>query len=933
MTGPPEDPAPGIERVVDAISEGARVEWEAEMAARPEDAETLEALRLIDEVARAQRAASGVAAASPGAPVPERSWGNLVLRGRIGAGSYGEVFRAFDPGLQREVALKLWSAAARPGVTEELLVEARALARVRHPNVLLVHGADVHDGRVGMWTELLEGATIEHLLATFGPCTWREAALYGIDLCRALVAMHAIGLVHGDVKAANVMRERGGRVVLMDFGSASIVAGDAARDVQGTPLATAPEVLRGEPATVASDLYSLGVLLFRQVAGRYPVEAGSLEELRAKLAGRPAPSLREVRPDVPLEFARVIDRALERDPAKRPASAAAMERLLAEALSADWGQALPPAPPAAEGPRPVGFGRPALAWGVALAALAVVAVSVAAIAWFGRGPGPGAARPMQFTVKLPLGEHLRKYANVAISPDGRVIAFASLDTLGRQALWVRRFDALESVRIPGTEGATYPFWSPDSRDIGFFTETHLKRVGLGGDSVRIVCEAELGRGGTWNRRGTIVFAASTQGPLLRVAAEGGTPIPVTALAPGGTEASHRWPWFLPDGERFLYVRTPAKQGTYGLYVGSLRSERRVYVGEVESGAAYTSGLLVYLLNRTMEARPFDARTLRWSGDPVPLSDIPGTGGSLAEPHASVSANGTLVYTLVPARESRLEWVDVRTGVATSLAVGPYFDPALSPDGRRVAVERVEGTGHSNIWMVDALTGAAERWSAGDGLQRKPVWSPDGDSLVYTTNRSGSYEFFVRATNGSLAERRLFAPPRALLMWVNDWRRGGLLTFDRYEPGTGYNVYEMRRGTPVPVASSAASEMRGALSPDARWLAYDSDASGRFQIHVVDRRTSERYVLPGEGGIEPCWARESGRLFYATPAGEFFEATPLPGRPPTEWPSRRLFRTGIVSGFDVDARGERVLCCVRVESTRPAEIGVLANLKAAVAEGL
>jgi Tol biopolymer transport system component len=716
----------------------------------------------------------------------------------------------------------------------------------------------------------------------------------------------------------------------MDFGSASDVGDDGEADaagVQGTPLAMAPEVLGGAPATPASDLYSLGVLLFRNVSTRYPVEAESLEQLREKLARAPLPSLRTLRPDVPLAFSRVIERALERDPARRPASAAEMERLLAEALSSDWGVAPPAAPRRSRPGRRVWAGA---AVGVALAALL-------AGAWWLRRPAPTptppAAPPMQFTLQLPPGEHLPQYANVVVSPDGGTIAFASTDSTGRSALWIRRFDARGSLRVPGTQGARYPFWSPDSREIGFFAQDQLWRVGTDGGAPRVVCRAELGRGGSWSGHGTILFAGSTQGPLMRVPAEGGTPVPGTVLDSAGGETSHRWPSFLPDGEHFLFVSAPDRKGQYGLFVGSLRSDRRAFIGPVESGAIYTSGMLVYVFNKTLEARPFSLRGLRWNGDPVPISELSGLGGSVAEPHASVSQNGTLVYSSLAAHLTRLQWIDVRTGRVTNLSTGPYFNPSLSPDGRHIAVERIEGTGVSNIWMVDAASGAAERWTNDGGLNRAPKWSPAGDSIVFASNRNGRYELYVRGTDGSLAERLLYSPPRALLMWPNGWAPGGLFTYDQFEPGTSYNVYEMHAGRHVAMAHTAAAEMRGALSPDGRWLAYDSDASGRTQVYLVNRATSERFVLSGEAGLHARWARVSGHLFYHSPAGVFFEVTPVPGRRPAEWPSRRRFHTGVLVGFDVDARGGRVLCGVAAEQDRPEEITVLANLPQALARGL
>ena len=945
MSNPPEDRSPELERFVEAISEGERVEWEKEAARRELDPKTLEALRLIDIVSRLHRSGGERERAEKPAPDEERTWGNLRIRGPLGAGEYGEVYRAFDPGLRQEVALKLWDASAQPRTIEWVLEEARVLARVRHPNVLLVLGADVHDGRAGMWTELLEGATFEQLLAGLGPAHWREIAGYGIDLCRALAAVHAVGLVHRDVKAANVMRERGGRIVLMDFGSAGEVGEGTSPEgrpspgrFEGTPLAMAPEVLRKQRATPASDLFGLGVLLFRLVAGRYPVHATTLEELLEAHERGPLPSLRSVRPGVPDEFADVVARALERDPSRRFASAVEMERALASALTSAWlapsaataaspPVASPPVAPSAreEGRKP---GSRVFLWA---AAAVVVAGALAGPMWVRRPAADRDALPMQFTLDLPVGEHLAMFANLTVSPDGGKVAFASVDSSGTSALWVRRFDSLTSTRLPGTEGASYPFWSPDGGQLAFYARGRLKRIGLDGDSVHVICEAEAGRGGSWGPDGTVLLAPSLVGPLLRVRSSGGVPVPATTLDSAVSETSHRWPWFLPDGEHFLYVTTPERDGTYSLFVGSLRSERRVYVGPVGSGAVYSSGLLIYRVNEGLEARPFDLGTLRWSGDPRPLSATPGYGGSVAEPHASVSRNGTLVYVLDSVREGRLTWIDTATGGETVVARGPYFDPAVSPDGRRIAVEHAEGSGRSNIWMVDMSSGVAERWTDLPGMNWKPVWSPSGDSLLYSSNRSGTDALYARRTDGSLGEQTLVPPGEQPMMWATSWPDHGPVTVTRFDKGTGWNLYALRGRALVPLVSTAAAESRCAVSPDGHWLAYDTNRSGQTRIQVEDLGTHEQFELPTPGGMDPRWARAAGQLFFHTAANDFFEVTPLPGRRPTEWPLRRLFRTGVADGYDVSADGKRLLCCLKSYAGRPEEVGVLVNVRAATAK--
>jgi hypothetical protein len=448
-----------------------------------------------------------------------------------------------------------------------------------------------------------------------------------------------------------------------------------------------------------------------------------------------------------------------------------------------------------------------------------------------------------------------------------------------------------------------------------------------------VCEADLGRGGSWSGDGTLLFAPRMTGPLLRVPASGGLAVAATTLDTLRAEVSHRWPCFLPDGEHFLYVTTPERDGKYPLFVGSLHSDRRAYVGLVESGVAYSSGLLVYLVNEGLEARPFDVHAMRWSGDPRPLSAIPGYGGSVAEPHASVSQTGTLVYAIEAERESRMVWIDVATGAETPVVRGPYFDPVLSPDGRRIAAERVQGAGRSNVWMIDAASGQAERWTEIPGINRKPIWSPSGDSLFYSSNRSGQDALYVRRTDGSLEERLVVPKGGAPMMWVTSWPRHGPITVTRYDTGQSFNLYELRAGVLAPLVCTPALESRAGVSPDGHWLAFDSNRSGPTRIQVMDLRTHEQFMLPTVGGMDPHWASAAGRLYFRTPANDFYEVTPVAGRRPTEWPIRHLFRTAVPEGYDVAPDGKRVLCCLKTEGGRPEEVAVLVHLRAAVTKGM
>jgi serine/threonine protein kinase len=342
-----------LERLVEAITDGEEIDWELEIAGDNELADKLRSLRAIDSIARVFRESAAVTSdpgvVTPSAGNPPASllqWGLLELREKVGEGAFGEVYRAWDPTLQREVALKLLRAerSESEASTTRFIDEARKLARVRHPNVLVVHGADRQQGRAGLWTELLEGKTLEKCLGDDGPFAAHEASAIGLDLCHALAAVHNAGLVHRDVKPANVIRERGGRTVLLDFNVAAFRTGQEAAtggmSLSGTPLCMAPELFRGEEASQASDIYSLGVLLYRLVSGKFPVEARSIEKLRERHARGDSIPLLDARPDLPTAFVQVVERALEAAPRDRYASAGEMER----ALAASLGRSVEPEP-------------------------------------------------------------------------------------------------------------------------------------------------------------------------------------------------------------------------------------------------------------------------------------------------------------------------------------------------------------------------------------------------------------------------------------------------------------------------------------------------------------------------------------------------------------------------------------------------------------
>ena len=935
MSESPE-PAERLLELAQRVLDGQPIDWEAELGRDPGHASELKLLAFVADVAQAHRVATriiedatleppaGGAETAREAAIPG-TWGSLRIVGRIGGGEFGQVYRAHDPRLQIDVALKLFRASA-PARRDSLLAEARRLARIQHPNVLAVYGADQHDGVVGMWTPLIDGQTLEAILARQGPFSPHEATLIAIDVCRALAAVHALDLVHGDVKPANVMREKGGRVVLMDFG-ASLPAAPADAFTTpggaiGTPILLAPEVLRGGPATRQSDLYALGVLLYRLVSGRYPIEASSLDELRQAHEQLKTVPLRDRRADVSQDFVDIVDRALAANPAGRFASAGDMERALLRSLTRE---ASADAAGATAGGDAVARSRPDGRRNAGrVLAVALVAVAAVAVAWLlgTSGAGRGEA-PVRFTLQLPQGMRFSGYANAALAPDGRNVVYAAQDSSGVSRLWLRALDALDARALPGSEGAYYPFWSPDSRRVGYFARGTLWTTTLDGGRATALCAARAGRGASWSRDGRILFAPNTEGPLYVVRASGGEAVQATTIDSTSGEIAHRWPAWMPDGQHFIYLVLPPTEGRFRLYASAWNSDRRLALGTVSSAATYASGALVYLDDQTLVARPFDAHRLRFTGEPVAITDAKRFAGSLGEPHACASETGVLAYQNLTSRTETLLWRRLDGAAPARLASGPYFDPRISPDGRTIAVERAESGTSSDVWLLDGSTGSASRLTTSAGANRFPHWSPDGSEIVFASNRSGRYELMLRRVGGGSAESTLSTPPRALLKWPTDWAgREGAIVYSAFDSRSGYDIWlRARDGRCERLLEAHINESGARLDPRGGWFAYESDESGAGEVYCRRLRGGPSYRLSHGGGAGPCWLPDGSGLLYRTSAG----AVRRVNLPPSDAPvTRTLFSEPGLTSFDVDPAGRRILCAVESASSVPAQMTVILN---------
>ncbi|MDQ6700798.1 MAG: hypothetical protein M3Z36_11520, partial [Acidobacteriota bacterium] len=511
-------------------------------------------------------------------------------------------------------------------------------------------------------------------------------------------------------------------------------------------------------------------------------------------------------------------------------------------------------------------------------------------AWFGfsfwRTAPPD---PSSFKVLLPPPEKTAftpvepNTGGVSVSPDGRSLAFVATQD-GRTLLWIRRLDSLDARTLPRTDNAYFPFWSPDSRFLGFFAEGKLKKIELGGGAPQIICEVTgLGRGATWNREGVIVFGVNGLG-LQRVSAAGGQPVEISVVDQYG---SHFWPYFLPDGKHFLYLAWSILPDKSAIRVASLDAkpgvDEPIELLKAGSNGIYApllggriglrrGGWLLFHRNTTLFAQRFDVGRLKLQGEAVPIAEGVVTLVNVMFANTSVSENGVLVYGQDGSESSRLIWIG-RDGRSTPVkaAMAAYFMPRLSPDGSKVAVSVAESqTGSSNIWQMDLVRGTSTRFTFGVSPDVFPLWSPDGKRIVFGSSRGGTQNLFLKASNGSGDEERITPPLAGQRYAPYDWSRDGrYILFTRRGATTGPDlwIFNLNDRQSVPFLNTKFTESQGQFSPDVRWVAYSSDASGRYEIYVRSFTGTAQFLVSNDGGAQPRWRGDGKELYYIGPDGK------------------------------------------------------------------
>jgi len=869
---------------------------------------------------------------------------------QIGAGGMGEVYRARDTRLQRDVALKVLPEifAADASRMARFEREARLLASLNHPHIAAVYGVEESDSCRALVMELVEGPTLADRIAA-GPIPLEEALPIAEQVAEAVEYAHDHGVIHRDLKPSNIKVTADGTVKVLDFGLAKALTDEstetdlrnsptlsAVATMQGVILGTAaymsPEQAKGKPVDRRADIWAFGVVLVEMLTGK-PLYTGETPAETLASVMMKDPSLGALPASTPPAIRNLIQRCLNKDPRQRLRDMGEARIILADALSG----AAPAEPVAAQRRGPLSDIR--VAWSVA-AVLLVAALALGAFAYFRRAQED--TRTTRFFVSLPDKSGLAEEGTVipgqtgplSVSPDGRRIAFVAGSADGKYLLWVRSLDTLTAQALAATDGASSPFWSPDDRFLGFFAGGKLKKIEVSGGPPITLCDAPNNRGGTWSGDGVIVFAPNYPGILQKVSASGGVPTAISILGKG--ETAHVRPVFLPDGRQFLYNANTGSANAVPIYIASLDSkERKLLLNTDGSNVVYAQEHILFLRETTLMTQPFDSRRLVLAGEAVPIAEeIQTQSGAPPGGIFSASENGVLAYqTGTGAAGFQLVWFD-RTGKQTGVLgdSAAYADLELSPDGKRASVSiPAQPINARDIWLYDVARGLRTRFTFDPASEYGSLWSPDGSRVVFNSNRKGHYDLYQKDSSGAGAEEVLLEDNvnKYPASWSPDGRFILYLTFGT---PTGFDLFVLPLTgdrKPIPFLNTKFNEGPGEFSPDGRWVAYTSDESGKNEVYVA------RFPGPGGkwqistgGGNFPRWRRDGTEIFYlsldnklmsaaANGKGSGFEVGAV----------KPLFQTRVAGQryeYDVSSDGQRFLINTFPEQVASAPITVVVN---------
>jgi serine/threonine-protein kinase len=884
----PSDERPLVDLAA-RVADGRIVDWEGAVASSGADlVPAVRELRIIGEIAALHRRWSGSPDATSVIGVPEatasvspiraprfdpdaKRWGPLVVMESIGSGAFGDVYRAWDTTLDREVALKLLK---RPGSAGAAFIarEGQLLARVSHPNVMAIYGALQIDGQVGIWGELLRGRTLARMVSEQGPLSAEETLLLSDAICRALATAHRSGLLHRDVKAQNVMREAGGRIVLMDFGlgrELSDAPTSAGVELAGTPLYLAPELFSGGRASVRSDIYSLGVLMFFLVTGNYPITGRRLEDIASGHASGTRQRLQDLRPELANPFVQVVERAIEIEPARRFESCGAMQSAIAAA-------AQPMREPVIQIPR---------GWQILIhplvAATALLAIVAGALFTLWLVPDTAVRQPTTVALSPPGGTQLADSSRSvpAVSPDGRYVAFVAVESTGENALWRQDLQTGEALKVANSLGALEPFWGPQVDHLGFFEVGGRLRWGSS-DGTRVdgsVATASEPRGAAWSSSGIIAYAKGTRSDLFQFSLATGQESLLLARDATRGELGLMYPQFLPDGKRFIYFVFSHDARLRGVYLSAVGRASGVQLAQTDASAIVAGDRLLYLAGTDLVARRL-GRDNSLVGETKTVARNVAANWDFAV-MAAATAEGALVYLPDGLERTNLVWFDRKGAEIGVLPLdgARHRSPAISRDGRYVAVQRYAGT-LSQIEVFDIEMRRRRLLIETSAEVEFPTWGR-GHQLLYTSIDDGHDDIWFRDIDDDQPASLLFggrdqANIKLPTSWSPDGRhvvfhmpqiRGGAAP-----QSSVYELYVLDAITKVttPFRAGNGVQTSGIISPDGLKVTYrrrqppkaDGPPPNR-EIWVCDFPSGANAKLVAVDGVDPNWASNTEISYF------------------------------------------------------------------------
>ncbi|MBI4479494.1 MAG: serine/threonine-protein kinase [Acidobacteria bacterium] len=914
--------------------------------------------------------------------------GHYEVQGLIGKGGMGEVYRARDMKLEREVALKLLPPefARDPERLARFRREATMLAALNHSNIAQIYGVEQTGETHFLVMEYVPGLTLAEMIRDSGIVPRGEAPTRdsgsGIEvdealrissqICEALEHAHEKNIIHRDLKPANVKVTPEGKVKVLDFGLAKAYAGEGAAGsaplpvidsnsptlsklpeglagahasptipgvILGTAAYMSPEQAKGKAVDRRTDIWALGCVLYELLTAKRAFDGESVTEiLGAVMRGEPEWPLLPA--ETPAAVRALLRRCLRKDAQQRPKDAGDVRLEIDDARAAaavTVSQTV-----VAPAPVPSNKLRERLAWAVA----AVAVVAAVALVYLQFRPAPTTPNEaIRFSITPP-GDAAVLGPQLAVSTDGTHVAFVATDANGKNLLWTRSMDTPTAQPLPGTEGSQGVFWSPDSKYIGFFADGKLKTILASGGPVKTLTAA-YPRGGTWNREGIILYSTDTFGALERIAATGGVSTPVSTLDAARGERAHRWPQFLPDGRYFLFQSFNRRPEDNGIYVGSLDSKETKRLVSTSQKAEYAPpGYLLFMNERTLMAQSFDVARLVLSGEPVVVADGLSTNMTAGSAGFSASEGGLLAYWTGGATgATSLQWLS-REGKMLGMVELPGVSngPELAPDEKRVAMEVGGGGQPNDIWLLDLSRNISTRLTTDPANERFARWAPDGSRLLFQSNRnSGSYDFYQRPSNGFGNDELVFQSDDS--KYPYDWSSDGrFVVYAAFGTGKGTTsdlwVLPLAGDhKPIPFMTTKFVESQARFSPDGRWIAVVSNESGTDEVYVSSFPTASGKIrISTNGGVQPRWRRDGKELFYLSPDRKLMAVPMAIGAAIEAGPPKALFDVHLVPRdssapnayyqYDVTRDGQRFLVNTPLENAT-VPITVVLNWTAAL----